>query len=122
MLGTRLGQMDSAEPKRGKIPMVGLTGQLCGVMSICCSVQAAVRMASKILGVEPDQSGQEVRDAFGEVCKMVAAGAGRSMSAGRPLQACACLIAFGQIPLLPGDRIPLGSTASLIFSRSRSRA
>ena len=52
--------------------MVGLAGQLCGVMSIQCSHQSAGLMASKMLGVEPEKIGPELCDAFGEICNMVA--------------------------------------------------
>jgi len=52
--------------------MIGLAGQLCGVMSIRCSRRSAGLMASKMLGVEPDNVGPETADAFGEVCNMVA--------------------------------------------------
>jgi CheY-specific phosphatase CheX len=51
--------------------MVGLAGQLCGVMSLQCSTKSSAIMASKMLGVEPDQIGPEVCDAFGEICNMV---------------------------------------------------
>ena len=73
MLGSQLTAAEpETQPAREITSMVGLAGQLCGVMSICCTVKAAGRMASKMLGVEPDESGQEMRDAFGEVCNMVA--------------------------------------------------
>jgi chemotaxis protein CheX len=52
--------------------MVGLAGQLCGVLSVCCGNKAAALMASKMLGVELDKVGAEVSDALGEVCNMVA--------------------------------------------------
>lgn len=52
--------------------MVGLAGQLCGVMSIRCSHKAAALMASKMLGTDVDQASPEMCDAFGEVCNMVA--------------------------------------------------
>ena len=52
--------------------MVGLAGQLCGVLSIRCDHKSAGLMASKMLGVEADKSGPEMCDAFGEVCNMVA--------------------------------------------------
>jgi chemotaxis protein CheX len=51
--------------------MVGLAGQLCGVMRICCSRKSATVMASKMLGVEEDKIGSELADA-GEICNMVA--------------------------------------------------
>jgi chemotaxis protein CheX len=52
--------------------MVGMAGQLCGVLSICCHGKAAALMTSKMLGVELDKVGPEVSDGLGEVCNMVA--------------------------------------------------
>jgi len=53
--------------------MVGLAGQLCGVLSIGCDEKAAALMASKMLGVELNKVGQsEIADALGEVCNMAA--------------------------------------------------
>ena len=52
--------------------MVGLAGQLCGVLSVRCSGKAAALMTSKMLGVALDKVVSEVADALGEVCNMVA--------------------------------------------------
>jgi len=52
--------------------MVGLAGQLSGVLSVRCSGKAAALMTSKMLGVELDKVGPEMSDALGEVCNMVA--------------------------------------------------
>jgi chemotaxis protein CheX len=52
--------------------MVGLAGQLWGVMRICCSRKSATIMASKMLRVEEDKIGSELADAMGEICNMVA--------------------------------------------------
>src|SRR5882672_2067272 len=52
--------------------MVGLAGQLCGVMSVRCSGKPAALMTSKMLGVELDKVGTEIADALGEICNMVA--------------------------------------------------
>jgi chemotaxis protein CheX len=52
--------------------MVGLAGQLCGVLSVRCDRKAAALMTSKMLGVELDKVGADVSDALGEVCNMVA--------------------------------------------------
>lgn len=52
--------------------MVGLAGQLCGVLSIRCSAKSAARMASRMLGVEAEKAGPEMWDAVGEICNMVA--------------------------------------------------
>src|SRR5579863_2804986 len=52
--------------------MVGLAGQLCGILTIRCSSKSAAHMASRMLGIDPDQAGPEVWDAIGEICNMVA--------------------------------------------------
>lgn len=52
--------------------MVGLAGQLCGILSIRCSAKTAVRMASRMLGTDADTASQEMWDAVGEICNMVA--------------------------------------------------
>jgi chemotaxis protein CheX len=53
--------------------MVGLAGQLCGVLSISCDQKAAALMASKMLGIELSKVGNsDVADALGEVCNMAA--------------------------------------------------
>lgn len=53
--------------------MVGLAGELCGVLSVRCNGKTAVLMASKMLGVVLDKVGPpEAADAIGEVCNMVA--------------------------------------------------
>lgn len=52
--------------------MVGLAGQLCGILTVRCSPKAAVQMASRMLGTDPEKAGPEVWDAMGEICNMVA--------------------------------------------------
>jgi len=52
--------------------MVGLAGQLCGILTLRCSSKSAARMASRMLGIEADKAGTEMWDAVGEVCNMVA--------------------------------------------------
>ena len=52
--------------------MVGLAGQLCGVLTLRCSPKSAARMASRMLGIDADKAGPEMWDAVGEVCNMVA--------------------------------------------------
>jgi len=73
MLGCQLTGPTSAEAIPPDITaMVGLTGGLCGVLSVCCDEKTAVLMTSKMLGVALDKIGPEVSDALGEVCNMVA--------------------------------------------------
>lgn len=52
--------------------MVGLAGQLCGILSVRCSSKSAARMASRMLGIDADKAGPERWDAVGEICNMVA--------------------------------------------------
>jgi chemotaxis protein CheX len=52
--------------------MVGLAGQLCGMLTLRCTFQTAALMASKMLGVEPSQADQQLWDATGEICNMLA--------------------------------------------------
>ena len=52
--------------------MVGLAGQLCGVMTVRCHHKAAVLMASKMLGLKVEEVVADFSDAVGEVCNMVA--------------------------------------------------
>jgi chemotaxis protein CheX len=70
-------KLSLAAPGGGKVPMnvtamVGLAGQLCGVLSVRCDGKAAALMTSKMLGVDLDKVGPEVSDALGEICNMVA--------------------------------------------------
>jgi chemotaxis protein CheX len=73
MLGCQLTVAATADESTQDVTaMVGLAGQLCGVLSVRCSGKAAALMTSKMLGVALDKVGSEVADALGEVCNMVA--------------------------------------------------
>jgi chemotaxis protein CheX len=73
MLSCQLTTSATAEePKRDVTAMVGLAGQLCGVLSVGCDEKAAALMTSRMLGVPMDKVGPEVADALGEICNMVA--------------------------------------------------
>ena len=73
MLGCKLTvQEPPAETRLDITSMVGMAGQLCGVLSIGCDRKAAALMTSKMLGIEPDKVGAEISDAIGEICNMVA--------------------------------------------------
>jgi chemotaxis protein CheX len=73
MLDCRLTVPVAAEETpAGVTAMVGLAGQLCGVLSIRCSGEAATRVTSRMLGVALDNVGPDVADALGEVCNMIA--------------------------------------------------
>lgn len=73
MLGCQLTLSAKAEETTLDVTArVGLTGQLCGVLSVTCEKRAAALMTSRMLGVELEKVGPEVSDALGEVCNMVA--------------------------------------------------
>jgi chemotaxis protein CheX len=75
MLGCHLSAPEIALASHFNVTaVVGLAGKLSGVISVRCQKQAAVLMASRMLGVELelDRIGPELSDALGEVCNMVA--------------------------------------------------
>jgi outer membrane protein OmpA-like peptidoglycan-associated protein len=51
--------------------MVGLAGALCGVLTVCCDAKTAPQIAKSMLG-DSANSDEEVADALGEVCNMIA--------------------------------------------------
>ena len=74
MVGTPLGPSDE-----GTLPcvadytaMIGLAGDLCGVLSFRCSLESAACIAGKMLGTDEQTSEECIRDAVGEICNMVA--------------------------------------------------
>ncbi|PSH03176.1 MAG: hypothetical protein CXZ00_13485 [Acidobacteria bacterium] len=74
MLYTRLPLFGaSAEKHVGEFTaLVGLAGSLCGVISIRCTEQAARVMASKMLGISPEEVDNDGFDALGEIANMIA--------------------------------------------------
>ena len=52
--------------------MVGLAGEICGVLSVRCSRNAANKIASQMLGVPLTEAGAHHSDAIGEISNMVA--------------------------------------------------
>ncbi len=74
MVGTPLGSSDQAILPRvaDYTAMIGLAGDLCGVLSFRCSIDTATRIAGKMLGTDEHTSEECIRDALGEICNMVA--------------------------------------------------
>jgi len=52
--------------------MVGLAGELCGVLCVRCSKDAASKIASHMLGIPVTEADQHRSDSVGEICNMVA--------------------------------------------------
>ncbi len=52
--------------------MVGLAGEMCGVLSVRCSANSATQIASQMLGIPIAEAGAQQSDAIGEICNMVA--------------------------------------------------
>lgn len=52
--------------------MVGLAGELRGVLTFCCTEKSAVLMASKMLSLGVDEVDEHVWDALGEITNMIA--------------------------------------------------
>ncbi len=73
MLGSKLEFVTGENPPPPEFTaIVGLAGQLCGVLSLRCDAKSANLMASKMLGVDPKQADEHMWDALGEVCNMIA--------------------------------------------------
>jgi len=51
--------------------MVGLAGSLCGILTVCCAKNTAGQIAKSMLG-DTATSDEEVADALGEICNMIA--------------------------------------------------
>jgi chemotaxis protein CheX len=52
--------------------MVGLAGNICGVLSVRCGKSCATEIASRMLGVPVAEAVSNLSDAVGEICNMVA--------------------------------------------------
>ena len=74
MVGTPLGPSDQVTLPRvaDYSAMIGLAGDLCGILSFRCSLDSAARIAGKMLGTDDQTSEECIRDALGEICNMVA--------------------------------------------------
>jgi chemotaxis protein CheX len=74
MLGYRLETPSEADKPEALefTALVGLAGELCGVVIFRCSAHSAVRMTSKMLGLNVDPPEAQVWDAVGELCNVIA--------------------------------------------------
>jgi chemotaxis protein CheX len=73
MLNCKLQSGGEVQSSSGEITaMVGLAGQLCGLVSVRCTLKSAASMASRMLGAEIRQGDKQMFDAVGEMSNMVA--------------------------------------------------
>jgi len=73
MLGCKLEVPSELPSAAGDITaMVGLAGQLCGLLTLRCGPQSATLMVSKMLGTEIHEGDPQMWDALGEIANMVA--------------------------------------------------
>lgn len=74
MVGTEVRVPDQADPPlvTEVTGMVGLAGELCGVLSVRCGKNCATKIASQMLGVPVAEAVSHLSDAVGEICNIVA--------------------------------------------------
>lgn len=74
MVGQRVkpAPKTDAQPQGGFTAMVGIAGALCGILTISCNKATAREIARHMLGPETADSEEQVSDALGEVCNMIA--------------------------------------------------
>ncbi len=73
MLGCRVKPAAQPEHKPNDefTAMIGLAGALCGILTVRCGAQTAGQVARTMLG-DTAKSEEEVADALGEICNMIA--------------------------------------------------
>jgi len=73
MVGCRVKPVARSEqtPNGEFTAMIGLAGSMCGILTVCCDAETAGHIAKKMLG-DAATSTDEVGDALGEICNMIA--------------------------------------------------
>jgi chemotaxis protein CheX len=72
MLGSKLEPAPDGKGRTEFTAMVGLAGQLCGVLTFKCTTQSAAIITSKLLAGDPKDTDEQMWDALGEVSNMIA--------------------------------------------------
>jgi chemotaxis protein CheX len=86
--------------------MVGLAGELCGVLTVRCGRASAGKIACQMLGVAESEAAAQATDAVGEICNMVA-GSFKAKIAGLEDK---CMLSVPTV--ISGDSFELHSLAS----------
>jgi hypothetical protein len=73
MVGCRVKPVAPSEhtPSAEFTAMIGLAGSLCGILTVCCDAKTGGLIAKSMLG-DTANSQEEVADALGEICNMIA--------------------------------------------------
>lgn len=73
MLGSSLhSDFPPAEKQWQLSALIGLAGELRGLLSLHCNAASARAIAARMLGISPDLAEPEVQDALGELANMIA--------------------------------------------------
>jgi chemotaxis protein CheX len=73
MVGCKLEGHTEAQSSPSELTaMVGLAGQLCGMVTLQCTARSAASMASRMLATEVQPGDKQMFDAVGEIANMVA--------------------------------------------------
>jgi len=73
MVGAELSAPEATPRVSSEVAgMVGLAGELCGVLTVRCGKASARKIACQMLGVAEDEAAAQAIDAVGEICNMVA--------------------------------------------------
>ena len=74
MAGADLVGVAHADPPKPSevVAMVGLAGELCGLLTVQCSKDSAITIACHMLGIPESDASVHAGDALGEICNMVA--------------------------------------------------
>jgi len=74
MVGQRVKPAPNADaqPPGGFTAMVGIAGALCGILTISCDKVTAREIARHMLGPEIADSEEQISDALGEICNIIA--------------------------------------------------
>jgi len=73
MVGCKVKPVAQSEhtPSAEFTAMIGLAGSLCGILTVCCDAKTGGLIAKSMLG-DTANSQEEVADALGEICNMIA--------------------------------------------------
>jgi chemotaxis protein CheX len=72
MLGMKVTPCDDTKLAPELTAIVGLAGSLCGLFSIRCSRETGVKLTQRMLNIDASDCEEEVMDALGELCNMLA--------------------------------------------------